>query len=290
VSTKGYLRDIEFQFAECYILQIEYTPKILVKWGLKSTSQDLRNLYFSVYRGESPSELERISGDPIPANTLYEYIDATPKLKMISKNYYYKIVAEEIIANNIVQKFESVAFTWQGKVDYVAQYIIDEHNFAYEHVHGVPTFLFKRKKEGARCDECWDKVLKRVTKSNCHTCLGTGFIKGYYNLIPLWMDFNPDPALAQIPEFGVREPSNTDIQMTNYPILQFGDIILELEPFRFWRVVNTRNTEKNRTTILQVVRLDEVNKSDIEQHLQVDQNLRAQMLAKLEERQNKPEF
>jgi hypothetical protein len=232
----------------------------------------------------------QITGPGIPANTLYEYVDGAVKLKMLSKNYYYKIVAREIVDNVTLQTIESSTFTWQGGQDLVGMYIIEEHNFAMEHVHGVPTFIYKQKKEGNRCDQCWDVVLKRVTKSNCKVCMGTGFIKGYYNHMEAWMDFNPDPTNAQIAEFGVREPSQTDIQFTNYPILQFGDIILELEPFRFWRVVNTRNTEKNRNTLLQVARLDEINRSDIEQQLPVDQERRMSMLEKLNARQLRPEF
>ena len=275
---------------ECLILSIEYGARVLIKWDIKDTSQNLSSVFFSIYRGESPSEMMEISTAPIPANTLYEYIDTTAKLKMITKNYYYKVVAKEIIDGVVVNNFESQPFTWQGNVDLVAMYIIEEHNFAYEHVYGVPVFIYKRRKEGTRCTNCWDSVLKRVTKSNCTICLGTGFVNGYYAPIASWMDFNPDPMVAQIPDFGVKEPSQTDIQFTNYPLLGFNDIILELEPLRFWRVTNTRNTEKDRTTILQVARVDEINRSDIEQQLNVNQELRQVMLDSLNNRQKITEF
>ena len=284
------IRDIKFDNAECLILSVEHAPRILVKWSIKKSTQNLNSLFFFIYRGESPSDMVRLNSTPIPSNTLYEYVDATPKLKIVSKNYYFKVIAEEIVAGLTVQSFESHTFTWQGSVDLVAQYIIDEHLYAYEHVHGVPAFLYKKKREGDRCEVCWDKVTKRVSRSNCTNCFGTGFAGGYYKSITTWMDFNPDPMIAQIAEFGLKEPSQTDIQFTNYPLLQLGDIILELEPFRFWRLSNIRNTEKNRTPLLQVARVDEVNKSDIEQNLPVDQEIRQQLLKQLDDRQRKAEF
>lgn len=287
---RGYLRDLEFEDVSCHIASVKPTPSILVRWKLKKTTQNLKNLYYFIYRGESPSDMKRVNSVPIPANTYPEYVDTTVKLMMLQKNYYYRIDAEEIIDGVTVKTFSSKTFTWQGALDIVGMYIIDEHLFLFRHVCGVPVFIFKKMNEGPRCTECWDTVLKRVTKSNCRTCLGTGFIDGYYPSIPAWMDLNPDPTIAQITEFGVKEPSQTDCLFIHFPLLQSGDIILELEALRFWRVVNERSSEKNRNTLLQVARFDEVNKSDIEQLLEVDQTLRYDMLKQFEERQKKPEF
>lgn len=286
---KGFLRDIEFEETNCHIASIA-SPSILVRWKIKKTSQNLKDLYLFIYRGESPSEMAQINSAPIPANTYPEYVDTTIKLKMLQKNYYYRIEGREIIDGVVIKTFSSKNFTWQGDLDIIGMYIIDEHRFAFEHVLGVPVFIYKKMNEGTRCPECWDSVLKRVTKSNCVSCFGTGFTRGYYNPLPAWMDLNPDPTMFQIADFGVKEPSQTDCLFIHYPILQANDIILELEPMRFWRVTNQRGSEKNRNTLLQVARFDEVNRSDIEQQLEVDQDLRFKMLAEFDARQKKPEF
>lgn len=288
--TRPQLKKIEFEGdTEVHILSID-PSRLLISWKLKKTSQDLKNLYFFILRGESPSELEQLNGQGIPGNTLYEYVDTTGKLKSYNKNYYYQVVAREIVDGVTVHEFKAKVSTWQGELDLVATYIIEEHLFAYEHVFGTPAFIYKKKNEGTRCPECWDTVLKRVTRSNCSTCLSTGFIGGYYKPIASWMDFSPDPTSAQIMDFGIRELNQSDVQFTNYPYLQLGDIILELEPLTFWRVINSRGSEKNRTTVLQVARVDAVNKSDIEQFLEVDQKLRMEYLEKLNVRQRIPEF
>ena len=91
-------------------------------------------------------------------------------------------------------------------------------------------------------------------------------------------------------DFGERQPNQTDVQFVDYPILEMGDLILEMRSNKLWRIVNTRTTEKNRTAILQVARVDAVNKSDIEYTLAVPEQIRTDMLKELEQRERTPEF
>ncbi|NDD05473.1 MAG: hypothetical protein EB078_11245, partial [Proteobacteria bacterium] len=65
---------------------------------------------------------------------------------------------------------------------------------------------------------------------------------------------------------------------------------VELKQNRYWRIVNVRNTEKNRTTILQVARLDEINRSDVELSLNIPDEMRMRLLNELDAREKTPEF
>lgn len=289
----GRLRDIRFKSHEVHIMSFEPEARILVKWCLEPTAQNIKNLRFFIDRGETPEDLKQISGpDGIPYNGRYEYLDFTGLLRNTEKLYYYRIRAVEFndAGDTPLQTFQTPPFHWEGEPDLVSMYIIDEHLFAFRYVYGMPIAIFKKRTEGGRCPECWDTVLKRVTKSKCLTCLGTGFIDGYYPLIEGWMDFNPDPAIVSISEWGERQPNQTDTLFTNWPQLAVGDIIVEMESNRYWRVTNVRNTEKNRTTILQVSRLDEINRSDVELNLHIPDEVRLRMLKELQCRENKPEF
>ena len=69
-----------------------------------------------------------------------------------------------------------------------------------------------------------------------------------------------------------------------------GDLLVELSTNRYWRLSNARTTEKNRVTMLQTCRLDEVNRSDIEYDIKVPDDLRKMMLDKLEKREKTSEF
>lgn len=276
------LRNITFASTSISVLSTGNMSRVLVRWALNPSTQDLTRLKFFIHRGESPTALLPISAG-IDHNAV-EYVDYSAKLQNLHKVYYYQVWAVEYAGDTPVQAFTSPVRTWEGAPDLVTLYIINEHLFAFEKVCGMPAVIFKKFREGVHCPRCFDTVLKRVTKSDCTTCYGTGFLYGYYPPIPGWADFNPDPKVARIVEWGETKPSQTDIKYTNYPILVPGDIVVELEPNKYWNVVQVQPTQKNRTTILQICRLDAVKQMDIEYTLAIPQALRTSMIDSLNQR------
>ena len=288
----GVLRDLSFEYLRVTILSIEHTSRVLVEWKLNETRQNLINLKFFIDRGESPSELEQITpAAGISPTDLLEYVDYTAPLIDLKKQFYYRIRAVEFSNNLEVQTFESPVETFYGDLDLVGLYIVDEHLYMLRHTSaGMPAMIFQKRRSGTKCPDCWDTVLKRVTKSNCTTCFGTGMMEGYYPPIDAWMGFEASPDQAQVADFGVRQHSQTDILFTNYPKLRIGDVIFEVKPHRFWRVMNSRFPEKNRAPTLQTVRVDEIKRADIEYKLEIDDARRKALLDDLEARKEEPEF
>jgi len=283
------LRNIKFKKVTADIRGIYKISRILLRWELEHTNQNLKNLVFNVFRGESPSELKQINPLPLPAAGRNEYIDYTALLKDVTKTYYYQLQANELNCGRIIQTFSSDIIELEDTPDLMSLYILEEHLFAHQYVYGVPALIYTKKTEGPRC-ECWDEVLKRVIKSNCSKCKGTGFIGGYYPPVSVWMDFSPPPKQVAIADWGERQVKQTDIQFTDYPTLQIGDIILQCKPFNFWRVDMTHYTEKNQVTILQMARVSAVNRSDIEYTIEVPLGEVDRMIAELRERIQTPEF
>jgi hypothetical protein len=284
------LRRIEFAEISVTILSIEHISRVRVGWRLAKSAQNLSRLRFFIDRGESPSEMRQLNAEPLTIGDLPEYVDFTANLKDLNKIYYYRVRAVEYEGDTPVQTFTSKETTWDGDLDLVGIYVVDEHLFAMRWVFGVPAMVYKKRREGTNCPECWDQVLKRVTKSNCQTCYGTGRIGGFYPPIDVWMSFEPDPRVEQVTEWGKRQPTQTDIMFTNYPLLNNDDVILELKPGRFWKVSNVRGPEKNRTVMLQFARLDAINPSDVEQRLDVPEARKLALLAEAEKREKQREF
>lgn len=283
------LKNLKFKDAQSRILSVEKVPRVLIQWELEYTTQRLTNLFYNIYRGNSPSEMTLLNPRPIPANTQQEYIDYTTHQKDLLRNYFYRVDAVEIVNGTVVQEVQSEVISPIGAKDLVAMYIIEEHLFAHKYVYGMPVFIYQQRTTGARC-ECWDPVLKRVTDSHCTICKGTGFISGYYPPISGWMDFNPSPETIQIADWGPKQTQQTDTQFTDYPNLQIGDLVLEIRDMKLWKIENVRSTEKNRVPVLQISRLNGVNRSDIEYTIDVPQDIVEQMLIELREREKTPEF
>ena len=266
-------------------------PRVLVRWKLKRTSQDLKDLKFFIYRGESPEDLTQINAVGIDYDDPYEYMDYTSNLRDLRKLYYYQVKAAEMSGNTVLQTFDSKVETWSQEPDLTALYVIEEHMFLYRWTSaGMPAFIYKKRREGPRCPECWDPVLKRVTKSNCSTCKGTGFTEGYYKPIEAWMGFNVDVKAAQVADWGIKQIDQTDIEFIDYPELSIGDIILDLKGFKYWKIANVRFTLKGGAIMTQVARVSAINRSDIEYSIDVNQINRDFLLNLLEERTKESEF
>lgn len=289
--TTSQLKNIRFAAISVMILSIEHVSQVLIRWKLETTSQSLKNLRFYIDRGESPSALEQLNAEGLPASGLYEYVDQTANLFDLDKVLYYRVRAVEETSDGVaLQTFKSQETTWDGDLDLVGLYINEEHAFEMRWVDGVPAMIYKKIHDGSYCPECWDSILKRVTKSNCRVCFGTGRIGGYYPPIDAWMKFEPDPKVEQVADWGKRQTSQTDILFTNYPLLTPDDIIVEVKPNRFWKVELVRYPEKNRTILLQMARLNAVNPSDIEYKLQVPEDRRRALVDQMESREKEREF
>ncbi len=285
----GKLKDLSFDDVSAQVLSTN-PGRVLITWRLKKTAQDLRNLKFFVDRGESPEEYSQLNAEGIAANSTSEFVDYSPNLLDLHKVYYYRVRAVEFTGVTPVQTFTSPNTTRDGDLDLVGIYVVDEHLFLHRWVAGVPTVIFKRRRDGTYCPDCWDEILKRVTRSNCQTCYGTGKLAGFYPPYEAWMNFEPDPKQFQVADWGVRQPSQTDIQFTNYPLLSDGDVIVELKTNKLWKVAGVRYPQKNRTIMLQIARLDAVNPTDIEYKVPVDQDRRRALVKELEAREREREF
>ena len=289
--TSTQLKGLRFKSISVMILSIEHISRVLVRWKLEPTAQDLRNLRFYVDRGESPTALEQLNGVGITATDLQEYVDYSVNIKDLDKVLYYRVRAVEQSPDGVaLQTFTSAETTWDGDLDLVGLYVNEEHLFEMRWVDGVPAMVFKKIHDGVYCPECWDPILKRVTKSTCRTCYGTGRSGGYYPPMDAWMKFEPDPKMEQVAEWGKRQTSQTDIMFTNYPLLTPDDIIVELKPNRFWKVENVRYPEKNRTILLQMARLNAVNPSDVEYKITVPEDRRRLLVDQMESREKEREF
>jgi hypothetical protein len=62
-----------------------------------------------------------------------------------------------------------------------------------------------------------------------------------------------------------------------------GDVIRELKQNRLWRVTHVKRTEKRRVTMLQFVRVIEVNPADVEYKLPIDAEFLKEKVRQIED-------
>lgn len=285
------LRNLKFKGLSVMVLTIEHTSRVLVRWQLEPTSQNLQSVRFFVDRSENPLNFQQLNADGISPYALSEYVDETANLIDLNKIYYYRVRAVELgPQGQSLQTFTSPHTTWDGDLDLVGIYINEEHYFKFRWVTGVPVMIYKKRHDGTYCPNCWDKVLKRSTKSNCTVCYGTGKVGGYYTPVETWMEFEPDPKVEQVVEWGLKQPSQSEVMALGYPLLTPDDLIVELKPNRFWKIENVRYPEKSRTVTLQMAKVNAVYPSDVEYRIQVPEDRRRALVDQLEAREKEREF
>jgi hypothetical protein len=266
-------------------------PLVVISWEYEDSVIPLSRYTISIKRGESPDEMEFIASN-IPAELYSEFEDRIVKIQDSHRTYYYQVIAINKVTG---KKVESEKQTWEGDLDLVGIYIIEEHIFKFRYVSGVPIFIFKKHTDGnTKCPDCWDHISKRIKKSGCKTCHGTGNIGkgvgGYYNPTYTWADPNPTPEMIQVTQWGRVQSTQTDMFFINYPRLSIGDLIIELTTDKRWKVSAVRDTEKRRTKMLQIVRLDLLDKTDVEYTIEVPKEIRKKALDELNEIKDEPEF
>lgn len=271
--------------ASAQVLSVE-PARVLITWELEPTLQDVSKLTFHIFRGMSPSELKQITAAPIRGGTLYEFVDYSVNLHDLDKDYTYEVRAYDP-SGAVVAKHRT---STMDDLDTVGLHIVEENMFLHRWVQGTPLFIFKKRKDGGNCGECWDTVLKRVTKSNCLTCMGTGRTGGFYPPMEAWGTIDPNPKNDQVADWGRVEPNQTLLHFTNYPLLDEGDVVFEVSSAQLWRITSVQFPEKNRAVLLQMAALSAVHISDVEYKLQPSDDRKLALMAELASRNEEREF
>lgn len=248
------------------VLMFEPT-KILVKWeflgGINPVDWNL-----TILRGDNQSGLRPIQQKPISGVAFPEYVDYGTFQRDNHRHLYYQIIADN---KKDSRRVVSEIKTWHGDLDLEAIYVIEEHEFLFQDATGLPSFIFVRMRDGVRCTECWDTIAEKRKYANCSGCNGTGFLKGYHDPIPTWVDYSPDPKLKIIEQWGARQPNEIDVFMTSWPRILPDDMIAQAVSGKRYRVIRVTESEVRGVPMLQLARCELIPKTDPAYGLDLDE-------------------
>ena len=295
-----------FAFRSFEAIPISREPaKVLIRWELDKTNIVLSDYEFRIDRGESPDQIPDlqntdIDGDvlrppvpegdavnqyqihraPIAGTDFHEFVDHTPLLRNLNKDYWYRIRARK---RSTQEEISTTPFAFTENLDFYGLYVVDEHHFKFKDVSGEPVFVHLRKTEGAACSSCFDPVQNKRTRSHCTECFGTNWAGGFYSPISTYAEINTPTKVSVIEQWGERQPSETDCLFSNYPLLKPGDVIRRLQGHRLYRVVQVSPIAKRQIPMIQAARLTAVVPGDIEYGLPIDQNLYLELMSEFRE-------
>lgn len=234
---------------------------------------------YRVYRSNSPKgPFDLLTQAPLV--DVYSFRDTSLNRRSLWRKFYYKVEATHVPSGwqgeSIVHRSE--VNPTKAKQILVALEIVRRERLLLKGIGntpgfvGVPCAVFLRRSFGQKCAECVNPVLGRGGVEKCTRCFNTRYVGGFYDPIPQHFNFSPSSQVLQVVNWGEAQPSETDCWTTNFPLLTPGDVIIE-PTNRRWRVERVHTTERLRVPVRQIVRLSEINRSDVEYLIPVSEEL-----------------
>jgi hypothetical protein len=136
--------------------------------------------------------------------------------------------------------------------------------------NAVPIVVLKRKHWGVRCPVCFDLLTKKVTKSKCQTCYGTGFTGGYFSPVRIRGRFGINNVQTQITPQGVADVNKKRVVILDYPIVDVYDILVDVNQNKRFSVELASGTELRTHVVHQELTVSEVARDSIEYQIPVN--------------------
>lgn len=231
-------------------LASEPHPQILVQWQLDESELDLSDVTFSVERSEDytfASYRTLVTGRSwaLP----HEYMDTTAPLGDFTRKLYYRVR----VANPGDADVLSQATSWHGNPDFVAQEIISRHDMMLREYQGVPFIYVKQRTFGPRCGLCWDPISKRAKTTKCGVCYGTGFALPYHDPVATWLSKETTEEMLSAADLRQVPAGQIVVWYTRFPLYTPGDLLIEAQTGKRFRVDVRRIVAEKRGVIIQQV-------------------------------------
>lgn len=227
----------------------------LIQWFLQPTNEDLGTITYEVYRGFNPTG-PFIQIAEVQAKQFY-FIDNN--IPAVSKwdEVHYTVAA---VFPNGTRKLAYASHLRDhppGRVLAANQ----QARVVYRSHNGTSVLVYKKRRDGARCQECFDGVQGISTNDSCPVCMGTGNVQGYYP--PIRTRCLMQPSQEQI-DFQTHKHASATTQATmlRCPRVRPNDVIYEESHNRWWYVGVMMPTEDNRVLVAQEVSLKQVDPHD----------------------------
>jgi hypothetical protein len=239
-----------------------------IRWEIADTIELLSDYPFTVQRSESPAgPFYDVSKTPL-INT-FTFRDKTVDLKSRDRIYYYRVKVTKTATGDL--GYSQVDFLGI-RPDNAALEMMRQQQLQLRAQNGAGALIYKRRTSGPHCPRCWDPQLKRDTDSDCTFCFSDKYSGGFHSPIPTFIMFSSSRKLRQVAQVHESNPSSKIIDMTGYPLLQEGDLIVDAINRRY-RVENVDWHEKRLFVFRQIVTVNEYPRTDVIYKLPVDATL-----------------
>jgi hypothetical protein len=240
---------------------------LTVSWEIATTTETISDYVIDIMRSEDP--VYSASGifwvaSGLDANDVSSYTDYTISGLDITNQWSYRNYYLQL-RNTVTPATSDIYGPYKIETtrDLTAKEVIRRHALTLKDKYGgQPLLVLKRKTNGTHCTVCYDATLGRRSEEKCLTCYDTAWVGGYWAPLETQGMFNASPKRHQITVWGLWQPGDTILTMTNFPQIAPRDVIVD-KINRRWNVVQIRTTEKGLYVMAQQAQLRLINKDDV---------------------------
>jgi hypothetical protein len=245
---------------------------LTISWEIENTSEDLSGYKVYVLRSQFDAGPYEIVSPAISATASDNFNDTGVNLFSKYRMYHYRVRLSHAsgdmdFGNTPPQKVlagESPGSAiLEALPDLEALEAIRRFDLTAREYIGRKVLALSRKTTGTRCSECWDKLKRRRTRSDCQTCYNTGVVGGYFYPQQAFAVKPPTNIASQLSGIFELQVHDCIMWISSMPRMKPRDLILDAENRR-WRVVAVRRSEKLWALTRQTIQMREVSKDQVE--------------------------
>lgn len=235
-----------------------------IHWEVDDSYEDSLNLTYQLLRGESIAGPFEAVSDPLTDR--FHIRDYIAPRKMAWRNLYY-IVEVKNTTSGETSRSEPKNLKARPPLD--ALEMIRLNSLLFKEFVGRPCLVYSLRTYGEKCTECFDQITQRRTLSNCYSCYGTGYARGYNYPMYAYIKISPEQKMNMPTQASsITQQATVQANMSIYPLMKIGNIIIEPEGTR-WRVQSVSQTERLRSPVQQILMISRIPETDIEYKLPV---------------------
>lgn len=236
---------------------------ITLQWDIPSS---WGNCTFNVYYTYSAdSDYVRLNRTPI----LTPYFKDTSE-KEFSRFNNGKYIVEAVLpgtGQRVRSKPTFAEYKRREHVDKIASEIQRREYMLLSKFAGIKSFFFKKRNFGMRCTRCWNETQEKVMDDHCPVCFGTSWEGGYFDPLPLFVQYDASPNSKLKSFHGDMEPNSISGWTIALPEIHADDVIIRTGDFIPYKIVAVTSTELQTRPVRQTMSLTQLSKNDIENKL-----------------------
>ena len=196
----------------------------VIEWRLnKSFPLPAGTIEFYVEFARAAGEWTRLNPDSPETNTCV-FVDPDPRRCGYANNEFYRVVM--VVAGTSYHSTpEPTLGVWNTHDWLIARDVVRKEYLRLKRYAGVLGHLLKRREHGPKCTACLDWDTEDVVNTDCAFCYGTGYIGGYYDAIPYYMDLSGSATNRDVRQpFGESDNRKHTGRSVAYPMLNSYDL------------------------------------------------------------------